>query len=57
MAGKRGLEPPTTRLTAESSAIELLAIMAGRRELESLTSAVTVRWSNQTELTSHNGGE
>ena len=62
MAGKRGLEPPTTRLTAESSAIELLAIellaiMAGRRELESLTSAVTVRCSNQTELTSHNGGE
>ena len=57
MAGKRGFEPPTARLTAESSAIELLAIMAGRRELESLTSAVTVRCSNQTELTSHNGGE
>ena len=29
MAGKRGLEPPTARLTAESSAIELLANNGG----------------------------
>ena len=30
MAGKRGLEPPITRLTAEGSAIELLAINVGK---------------------------